>query len=67
MNVEQAIAKAKSRLRLCDYQDEMLNNKGLAEAYRREAEWLRVVLGLAMQPAQAGEGGQNEEGGKNNG
>lgn len=63
MNVEQAIAKAKSRLRLCDYQDEMLNNKGLAEAYRREAEWLRVVLGLAMQAmqaAQAGEDGQDE-------
>ena len=49
MTNEQAIEKAKSRLNMCDYQSEMLNNPGLSEAYRREGEWLRVVLRLAMQ------------------
>lgn len=49
MTNEQAIEKAKNRLSMCDYQSDTLNNPGLMEAYRREGEWLRVVLRLAMQ------------------
>jgi|GEM_PF-3525446 len=55
MTNEQAIAKAESRLSMCDYQSETLNNPGLREAYSREAEWLSVVLHLAKQAAQVGE------------
>lgn len=56
MTNEQAIAKAKNRLSMCDYQSEALNDPGLREAYLREGEWVRVVLRLAMQ---AGEGKQD--------
>ena len=55
MTREQAIKKAEKRLAVCCYKEETLNNKGLAEAYRREAEWLSVVLHLAKQAAQDGE------------
>lgn len=56
MTAEQALKKAENRLSMCDYQYEAANNPGLREAYSREGEWLRVVLRLAQQAAQAGEG-----------
>ncbi|MEM5769401.1 MAG: hypothetical protein AAGU32_14070 [Bacillota bacterium] len=56
MTNAQALEKAERRLTMCGYQYETLNNAGLAEVYRREAEWLHIVLYLAKQAAQAGEG-----------
>ncbi len=55
MKSEQAIKKAENRLAVCCYNGETLNNKGLAEAYRREADWLSVVLYLAKKAVQTGE------------
>lgn len=58
MTNEQAIKRAENRLSVCCFNSETLNNKGLATAYHREAEWLSVVLHLAKLAAQAGEGGE---------